>query len=135
VGNPDQGARHLPGERLNELTDWGRQALLQTARWLPDRRIVAVADSSFFVIELPRAVRAHLDVVALLLLDAGLNEPPPLPQAATCGGQGSHPPTLARPLPEPAGVRLSCAGTCPGQTSAGRIDCVSFAWRSRPDPQ
>src|SRR6478752_10722842 len=35
------------GKRHKKLTDWGRQALLQVARWLPGRRVVAVADSSF----------------------------------------------------------------------------------------
>src|SRR6476469_6706515 len=43
------------GQRHKRLTDWGRQALLQTARWLPNRRVVAVADSSFSVIELLRS--------------------------------------------------------------------------------
>ncbi len=33
--------------RHKKLTDWGRQLLLQTARWLPDRRIIGVADSSY----------------------------------------------------------------------------------------
>jgi hypothetical protein len=40
-----------------KLTDWARQALLQTARWLPDRHIVAVSDSSYAVIDLLNAVR------------------------------------------------------------------------------
>src|ERR671916_927862 len=40
------------GIRSKKLTDWGRQALLQVARWLPGRRIVAVADSSFSAIAL-----------------------------------------------------------------------------------
>ena len=31
------------GQRHKKLTDWGRQALLQVARWLPGRRVVAVA--------------------------------------------------------------------------------------------
>ena len=35
------------GKRHKKLTDWGRQALLQVARWLPERRVVAVADSGF----------------------------------------------------------------------------------------
>ncbi len=38
--------------RHKKLTDWGRQLLLQVRRWLPQRRVVAVADSSFAVIEL-----------------------------------------------------------------------------------
>ena len=33
--------------RHKKLTDWGRQLLLPTARWLPDRRIIGVADSSY----------------------------------------------------------------------------------------
>src|SRR3712207_7722810 len=33
------------GKQHKKLTDWGRQALLQVARWLPGRRVVAVADS------------------------------------------------------------------------------------------
>jgi hypothetical protein len=33
--------------RHKALTDWARQAILQTKRWLPDRRVVVVADSGF----------------------------------------------------------------------------------------
>jgi integrase-like protein len=36
--------------RHKKLTDWARQALLQTARWLPGRRVIAVGDSSFSAI-------------------------------------------------------------------------------------
>src|SRR6187431_3607767 len=43
---PSERYAQSRGRRHKKLTDWGRQALLQTARWLPDRRIVAVADSS-----------------------------------------------------------------------------------------
>src|SRR5918993_892777 len=42
------------GKRHKKLTDWGRQALLQVARWLPGRRVVAVADNSFSAIALLR---------------------------------------------------------------------------------
>ena len=64
-------------QRHKKLTDWARQALLQAARWLPNRRIVAVADSSYAVIDLLNAVRHRLCVVARLRLDARLFEPPP----------------------------------------------------------
>jgi hypothetical protein len=63
--------------RHKKLTDWERQVLLQVARWLPDRRIVAVADSSYAVIDLLNAVRHRLCVIARLRLDARLFEPPP----------------------------------------------------------
>jgi DDE superfamily endonuclease len=65
------------GKRHKTLTDWGRQALLQVARWLPDRRVVAVADSSFSAIALRREIAPHLTVVTRLRLDAGLCQPPP----------------------------------------------------------
>ena len=39
------------GQRHRKLTGWARQALLQTARWLPGRRVIAVAGSSFSTIE------------------------------------------------------------------------------------
>src|SRR6188472_1745821 len=65
------------GKRHKKLTDWGRQALLQVARWLPGRRVVAMADSSFSAIALLRDLAPHLTVVTRLRLDAGLCEPPP----------------------------------------------------------
>ena len=34
------------GQRHKKLTDWARQVLLQTARWLPGRRVVAVGDTA-----------------------------------------------------------------------------------------
>jgi hypothetical protein len=74
---PSERYAHSRGRRHKTLTAWGGQAPLQTARWLPDRRIVAGADSSFSVIALLRSVRAQLDVVTRLRLDAGLYDPPP----------------------------------------------------------
>jgi len=68
---------HAQGKRHKELTDWGRQALLQVALWLPERRIVAVADSSFSAIALLRDLAPHLTVVTCLRLDACLCDPPP----------------------------------------------------------
>ena len=53
-------------QRHKALTDWARQALLQVARWLPDRRIVAVADQSYAAIELLNAVRHRLCMITRL---------------------------------------------------------------------
>jgi hypothetical protein len=71
--------RYAAGQdkRHKKLTDWGRQALLQVARWLPGRRVIAVADSSFSAIALLRDLAPHLTVVTRLRLDACLCEPPP----------------------------------------------------------
>jgi len=60
-----------------KLTDWGRQVLLQAARWLPGRKIIAVADSSFAAIELLNAVRRRVCMITRLRLDARLFDPPP----------------------------------------------------------
>ena len=45
-----------------KLTDWGRQLIRQLRRWLPDRYLVVVADSSYAV-------------VTLLSCAVGLNQP------------------------------------------------------------
>jgi hypothetical protein len=40
---PSERYAQSRGQRHKKLTDWARQALLQTVRWLPGRRVVAVA--------------------------------------------------------------------------------------------
>src|ERR687893_1155316 len=89
------------GQRHKKLTDWGRQALLQVARWLPDRRVVAVADSSFSAIALLRDLAPHLTVVTRLRLDACLCDPPPPRRPRTRGRppvKGARLPSLAERL-------------------------------------
>src|SRR3982750_917767 len=69
---------HRAGQRpFKTLTDWARQGLLQTAHWLPHRRIVAVADTSFAAIELLEAVRHRVTMITRLRLDAAPPDPPP----------------------------------------------------------
>ena len=89
------------GKRHKKLTDWGRQALLQVARWLPGRRVVAVADSSFSAIALLRDLAPHLTVVTRLRLDACLCDPPPPRRPRTRGRppvKGARLPSLAERL-------------------------------------
>src|ERR671912_1603340 len=89
------------GIRFKKLTDWGRQALLQVARWLPGRRVVAVADSSFSAIALLRDLAPHLTVVTRLRLDACLCDPPPPRRPRTRGRppvKGARLPNLAERL-------------------------------------
>ena len=89
------------GHRHKRLTDWARQALLRAARWLPGRRVVAVADSSFAALELLGAVRRRMVVVTRLRLDARLFAPPPPRTPRTIGRPrlvGDRLPTLAQRL-------------------------------------
>jgi hypothetical protein len=74
-------------QRHKKLTDWGRQMLLQAARWLPDRRIVGVADSSFAAIELLNDVRRWVCMITRLRLDARPFEPPPRRRRGRWGGR------------------------------------------------
>src|ERR671926_1028723 len=40
------------GKRHKKVHEWGRQLIVQLRRWLPDRTLVVVADSTYAVIEL-----------------------------------------------------------------------------------
>src|SRR5262249_22243106 len=87
--------------RHKTLTDWGRQALLQVRRWLPDRPLVVVVDSSYAVLDLldRRTRLAHpITVITRLRLDAALYDPAPERQPGTVGRprlKGARQPTLA----------------------------------------
>lgn len=65
------------GRTHQKLTERARQMLLVVKRWLPQREIVVVGDSSFAALELLAAVRSELTVITRLRLDAALYEPVP----------------------------------------------------------
>ena len=65
------------GRRPNKLTDRARQLLLMVKRWVPERPIVVVADSSFAALELLDAARHELCMITRLRLDAALYDPAP----------------------------------------------------------
>jgi hypothetical protein len=58
--------------RHKTVVDWARQVILQTKRWLPDRRLIVVADASFAAIDLIAALRRHVCLVTRLRIDASL---------------------------------------------------------------
>lgn len=75
---PSERYHQKQGRRHKRLTDWARQMLKQVRRWLPERTIVAVGDSSFAVLELLNCVSqlAHpVYLLSRLRLDAALYEP------------------------------------------------------------
>ena len=59
------------------LLDCARQAVLQIHRWIPERYVVLVADSTFAAYAFLAAVRKHVCVVSRLRLDANLYDFPP----------------------------------------------------------
>jgi hypothetical protein len=95
------------GRRHKTLPAWGRQMIRQVRRWLPDRAVVVVADSTYAVLELlADAARLPLPVtvVTRLRLDAALYAPPPPRESGTKGRprvKGERQPTLAQRLLDP----------------------------------
>ena len=65
------------GRRHKTVVDWARQAVLQTKRWLPNRRLVVVADAGFAGVGLIAALRRHACLVTRLRIDASLFAPAP----------------------------------------------------------
>jgi DDE superfamily endonuclease len=88
------------------LTDWGRQMLVQVRRWMPNRELVVVGDSSFAVLdllhELGRPFR-NICMIARLRLDAALYEPVVPPQP----GQMGRPRLKGKRLPNLSQVLMS----------------------------
>ncbi len=101
------------GRRHKALTDWARQLVLQARRWMPERALVLVADSSFAALELLASLaRQGVTCVTRLRLDAALYAPAPPRQPKTRGRprtKGARLPTLAKGLADPttAWQRLS----------------------------
>jgi hypothetical protein len=93
--------------RHKKITDWGRQMILQLRRWLPDRTLVVVADSTYAVLELLACVagiRQPVTVITRLRLDAALYDPAPERKAGTKGRprvKGARQPTLEKRLIDP----------------------------------
>jgi hypothetical protein len=71
-----------------KLTDWMRQALLQIRRWLPDRKLVFVADSSYACLELLSSMITLANPITMVVrfrMDAALFAPAPERKPGTNG--------------------------------------------------
>jgi hypothetical protein len=96
--------------RHKTVADWARQVVRQVRRWLPERALVVVMDSTYAVLEL-LAEGARLDpavtLVTRLRLDAALYDPPPVRQRGARGAprkKGARQPTLAQRVGDPTTV-------------------------------
>jgi DDE superfamily endonuclease len=99
---PSERHRRDRGRRHKKLTDWARQLVLQTRRWLPDRPLILVADSGFAALELLAALaRRGVTCITRLRLDAALYGPAPPRRPGAIGRprtKGARLPTLAAVL-------------------------------------
>ncbi|NTV99995.1 MAG: transposase [Oscillochloris sp.] len=105
---PSERYHQERGQRHKTLTDWARQMITQVRRWLPERLLVVVADSTYAALELLAACQGLPQPVTLitrLRLDAGLYDPPPPPKKGQRGRppqKGKRQPTLLARLSDPA---------------------------------
>lgn len=83
------------GRRHRKLTDCARQAILLIKRWLPERDLVFVGDSSFAALDLLNGVKDEVTVVSKLRLDAALYRK----ARAKKKGQLGRPPKKGKRLP------------------------------------
>ncbi|MFP4438870.1 MAG: transposase [Chloroflexaceae bacterium] len=98
----ERDRRHTP------MLHWARQMISQLRRWLPNRTLVVVADSTAAARELLAhcvQLREPVTLITRLRLDAALYDPAPQRTAATRGRprkNGARQPTLAQRLTDPA---------------------------------
>jgi hypothetical protein len=93
---PSERHDQKKGRRHKLLTDWARQGVLQLCRWLPEREIIFVGDSSFAVHTLAAALPATATLITRLRLDASLFAPPDQRHDQPLG----RPAQKGRPLPK-----------------------------------
>ncbi len=101
---PSERSNVKQGRRHKRLTDWARQGMLQITRWLPERRIIFVGDSSFAVHELVHGLGARATLISRLRLDANLFAAPPERHTHTLGRpaqKGQSLPKLSSRLDDP----------------------------------
>ena len=98
----DQGRGH----RHKTLAQWAQQMIVQVRRWLPQRTLVIVADSSYSVLTLLSGcaeLKEPVTMVTRLRLDAALYEPAPERKPHQMGRprkKGKRLPTLQQVLQE-----------------------------------
>lgn len=99
---PSERYHQEHGRRHKTLTDWGRQMIRQVHRWVPERAVVVVADSTYAVLDLLAdcTQQSHcVTVITRLRLDAALYDPAPPRVPGTKGAprkKGARQPTLAQ---------------------------------------
>ena len=79
---PSERYHEQAGGHQKKLSDWARQMIYQLRRWIPQRRLVVVADYSYAVLDLLHACQKLANPVTLLTrlrLDAALYAPAPMP--------------------------------------------------------
>ena len=109
------------GRTPKKLTDRARQIMIQLRRWLPNRVLVLVADSSYAVLDLlhfGQSLSQPIILITRLRLDAALYDPVPPVKPGQKGRprvKGQRRPTLKNSLT--VGTRTGTRPAWPGMTA------------------
>jgi DDE superfamily endonuclease len=93
------------GKRHKTLLDWARQLIVQLKRWLPERELIVVGDSSFAALKWLAQVQRCATAITRLRLDATLYAPAAPRKPNTLGRprkKGARLPTLSNVLADAA---------------------------------
>lgn len=101
-----------PSERYAEergfghksITEWGAQLARQVRRWMAERRIILVCDSTYATYDFLAGVRDSVTLITQMRLDSGLYAPPPIPPPGKRGRKrriGERLPSLQQRLSDP----------------------------------
>lgn len=105
---PSERYHQERGKRHKHLTDWASQMIMQLRRWLPERELVVVADSTYAAIALLAVcggLAQPVTMITRLRLDAALYDPAPPRIPGRRGAprkKGARQPTLTQRLTDPA---------------------------------
>ncbi len=96
------------GRRPKKITDWARQLVYQVRRWLPNRTLIFVADTTYAALDFLDAchtLSTPVTVITRLRLDAALYEPaPPYPGQGRPRKKGKRLPTPQQVIDDPKTV-------------------------------
>ena len=86
------------------ITEWGAQLARQVRRWVAERRIILVCDSTYATYDFVAGVRDYVTLITQVRLDSGLYAPPPTPPPGKRGRKrrvGERLPSLQQRLSDP----------------------------------
>lgn len=102
---PSERYAEQRGIRHKSITEWGRQLVKQVRRWVAERRIILVCDSTYAAFDFVAGVREYVTLITQMRLDSGLYAPAPEPPPGKRGRRrvkGERLPSLGERLVDPA---------------------------------
>lgn len=102
---PSERYAQRRGRRHKAITDWARQMVKQVHRWVPERSLILVCDSTYAAFDFLHSLLGIATVITQARLDSGLYAPPPVPPPGKRGRKrikGERLPSLRERLEDPS---------------------------------